>query len=620
MKKSVAVITLALALTWGQSASGQDAPPRSGKAVDPARGQDSLPAWGERAGATSVTYLQDSGAQAAPKVGQATEQPAAALPKPGARLAPPFNFPMLFSGNFGELRANHFHGGLDFKTQGASGKPMMALGTGYISRIRVTHGSGYVLDVTYDNGYTTTCRHLSAFVGDFARRVKEIQYATESWEMDLTPLPGEYPVEAGQVIAKSGNTGYSFGPHLHLDVMETATGDHIDPLPLFNYGVTDHIAPRAEGLLLMPQPGKGTVEGKTANLQLPAKPGRAIEAWGWVGVAIKAYDYMDGAQNRLGVHTLIMEVDGEERFRSVVDRFHPSETRYINSWTYQGYMKTFVDPGNHLRMLHTPDGTNGLILIDEERPYHVRLTLRDAAGNTSQVNLTLKGVNDGRHQPGTESSKALLDTRRERNILRWDRVNVVQQPGMQLVVTRGLLYADAELSLSIETDTAAPALTYRFSREPIYLHGPAELCIALRRQPVADTRKYYVAAISPTGRKSSLGGTFEDGWIRTNVRELTAFTVCVDTIPPTITPVNPAGWGRAGRIVVKANDRETGVASYRATIDGEYALMGKPNSISGDLVCTLDPEHVRRGRQHELVVTVRDGCGNENSTTVHFRW
>ena len=91
-------------------------------------------------------------------------------------FAPPFDFPITFSGNFGEIRANHFHGGLDFKTGGVSGKPVRALADGYVSRIRVTHGSGYVLHVTYNNGYTTINRHLSAFVGEMARRVEDLQY------------------------------------------------------------------------------------------------------------------------------------------------------------------------------------------------------------------------------------------------------------------------------------------------------------------------------------------------------------------------------------------------------------------------------------------------------------
>lgn len=146
-------------------------------------------------------------------------------------LSRPLSISDCLSGNFGEIRSNHFHGGLDFKTGGAIGKPVHALADGHISRIRVTHGSGYVLDVDYDNGYSTINRHLSAFVGDIARRVKDLQYEQESWEVEITPEPGEYPVKAGQVIALSGNTGYSFGPHLHLDMIESATRDYVDPLP-----------------------------------------------------------------------------------------------------------------------------------------------------------------------------------------------------------------------------------------------------------------------------------------------------------------------------------------------------------------------------------------------------
>ncbi|MDO4164630.1 MAG: M23 family metallopeptidase [Bacteroides sp.] len=527
-----------------------------------------------------------------------------------ASFVPPFDFPMTFSGNFGEIRANHFHGGLDFKTGGTIGKPVRALVDGYLSRIRVTHGSGYVLDVAYENGYSTINRHLSAFVGEVARRVEDLQYEQESWEVEIIPSPGEYPVKAGQVIALSGNTGYSFGPHLHLDVFETETGDFIDPLPFFADKVKDHTAPRAEGIMLFPQAGQGVVEGKPTRQTFPARPARPINAWGLIGVGIKAYDYMDGVHNRYGVHTVVLEVDGVEVFRSVVDRFASDENRYINSWTQSGYMKSFIDPGNRLRMLHAANGNRGLITIDEERAYHLVYTLSDALGNTSKVRFTLQGKKTD--IPAVEH--------REKYTFRWNRTNYLQEPGLDLVVPKGMLYDDVFLDYAVRADSGDIAFTYQLTDVRVPLHSYCDLAIGLRRLPVADTTKYYVAAVTERGTRYSVGGNYENGFMRTRIRELGTYTVAIDTVPPVVTPVNPRQWGRTGRIVFKAKDKETGIRSYRGTIDGQYALFGKPNSISGNLVCELDPKHVKKGGRHRLELTVTDECGNRTTKIMNFEF
>ena len=500
-------------------------------------------------------------------------------------FAPPFDFPITFSGNFGEIRANHFHGGLDFKTGGVSGKPVRALADGYVSRIRVTHGSGYVLHVTYNNGYTTINRHLSAFVGEMARRVEDLQYQKENWEVDITPAPDEYPVHTGQVIALSGNTGYSFGPHLHLDLIEEKTGDYVDPLPFFKKKIRDHTAPRAQGIMLFPQRGEGVVNGSQKPQTFSLKPKKPITAWGVIGTAIRAYDYMEGASNRYGVHTVVLEVDSQEVFRSVVDRFSDPENRYINSWAYGQYMKSFIDPGNQLRML-------------------------DALGNTSKVSFTVQGkcmeVKPVRH--------------REKYILHWDRVNILQEPGLQVVIPKGMLYEDAYLNYTTRADSGDIALTYRLHDTNIPLHSYCDMSIALRRMPVEDSTKYYVAGVNRRGKKYYVGGSYEDGRMKVRIRELGTYTVDVDTLPPTLTPVNPKSWGRTGRIVLKPRDRETGIASYRGTIDGHYALFGKPNSINGNLVCELKHARIEKGKTHRLEMTVTDRCGNRTTERYDFTW
>lgn len=523
---------------------------------------------------------------------------------------PPFDFPITFSGNFGEIRANHFHGGLDFKTGGTIGKPVRALADGYISRIRVTHGSGYVLDVAYDNGYSTINRHLSAFVGDVARRVEDLQYEKESWEVEITPEPDEYPVKAGQIIALSGNTGYSFGPHLHLDMIETATDEYIDPLPFFMNKVKDKTAPRAEGIMLFPQPGKGVVEGKQTRRAFPAHPTKPITAWGLIGAGIRAYDYMDGVQNKYGVKTVILEVDGEEVFRSTIDRFAYEENRYINSWTHGQYMKSFIEPGNRLRMLQASNGNRGLVEINEERPYRFVYTLSDALGNTSKVRFTVQG------------QKMIIAPveHREKYTLKWDKVNYLQEPGLELVIPKGMLYDNVLLNYSVRADSGDIAFTYQLNDTRIPMHNACDLRIGLRRRPVEDMTKYYVAGVTARGGKYRIGGKYEDGVMKVRIRDLGTYTVAVDTVPPVITPVNQAQWGRTGKIIFKAKDKETGINTYRGTIDGKYALFGKPNSISGNLVCELDPKYVEKGGKHVVEMTVTDGCGNRTTEQFDFVW
>ena len=440
-----------------------------------------------------------------------------------------------------------------------------------------------MLDVVYNNGYSTINRHLEAFVGDIARRVEDLQYEQESWEVEIVPEAGEYPVKTGQIIAYSGNTGYSFGPHLHLDVIETATEDYVDPLPFFAGQVKDHTAPRAQGIMLFPQRGRGVVNGKTTRQTFGLNQTTGITAWGEIGAGIRAYDYMDGVHNRYGVHTVILEVDGQEVFRSVVDRFAYDENRYINSWTYGQYMKSFIDPGNRLRLLHASNGNRGLVTIDEERSYRFVYTLRDALGNESKVRFTVQG-----HR--------------------------------SLVLPRGVLYEDAYLNYAVRGDSGDIAFTYQLNDRNIPLHKACNLRIGLRHRPLADSTKYYVASVSAKGSKYNMGGHYVNGYMEVKVRDLATYTVAIDTVPPILTPVGQAGWGRTGRIVFKAKDAQTGIASYRGTIDGKYALFGKPNSVKGELVCQLDPRRVKKGGSHVLMMSVTDGCGNVTIRQYRFVW
>ncbi|MCD8310596.1 MAG: M23 family metallopeptidase, partial [Prevotellaceae bacterium] len=479
-----------------------------------------------------------------------------------------------------------------------------------ISRIRVTHGSGYILDVAYENGYSVMNRHLSAFMSPIAERVEALQYEQESWEVEIVPLPGEYPVKRGQVIALSGNTGYSFGPHLHLDVYETDTGEFVDPLPFFRRYVKDKTAPRAEAVMLFPQAGRGVVQGVATPRAYTVPVNTVITAWGVIGAGIRAYDYMDGVHNKYGVRHVTLEVDGEEVFSSDVDRFATEENRYINSWTYRGYMKSFVEPGNRLRMLHAAGDNRGLVDINEERAYRFVYTLSDALGNTSTVAFTVEGKPMPIPPAGNENAR----------LFQWDRTNFLQLPGLEMVIPKGMLYDDAWLDCSVRADSGDIAFTYCLNPTRIPLHKGCELRIGLRHDPLEDASKYYVALVGDDGRKQSVGGVYEKGYMKAPIYQIGTYTVAVDTVPPEVTPVNEARWGSTGRIVFKAKDKETGIASYYGRIDGAYALFGKPNAMNGDLVCVLDPKHVRKGGRHTLELTVTDECGNSTVKEYTFVW
>lgn len=524
----------------------------------------------------------------------------------------PFNFPLYLSGNFGELRSNHFHGGLDFKTQHQSGKRLLALADGYISRVQVTQGSGYVLHVVYDNGFTTINRHLQGFVNPLAQWVDSLQYAKESWSIDETLEPNLHRVKQGEHIAWSGNMGYSFAPHLHLDVLETESGDQIDPMPFFTKYLKDSTPPRAQAVMLFPQPNSGVLNGslnrESMNIPVRTKP----KVWGLVGVGIKAYDYMDEVTNFYGVRQMELYVDGELTFKSVVDRFSAQESRYINSWTYKKFMKAFIDPGNKLRMLTAYNDTRGLIRIDEEREYKLEFVLSDYFGNKSNYSLTLDGVKQ--EIPQIDLSSGYL--------LKWDAPNFFSRAGLDLSIPEGRLYTHTLLDFQVTPATAE-------SVSPIYqlidpsdyqpLHQWADLKLRVTKGEGIDENKFYIARVYRNNKFSSMGGRYKDGFIHTQIRDLGTYTVAVDSIPPSIIPIQKDKWGARGEIRFKAEDKETGIKSYKGTIDGQFVpfyLDIMPKVIR----YKLDSKRVVKGKKHSLRLEVIDNCGNSTLIEEEFFW
>lgn len=539
--------------------------------------------------------------------------PVSAQEKQEKPFISPFDFPLSLSGNFGELRSNHFHGGVDFKTQGVVGKPIRCIADGYVSRVTVTPGGyGQAVYMTHDNGYTSVHGHLLEFAPEIAKVVKAYQYEHETFTVDLNFDAGQFPFKQGEIFALAGNEGYSFGPHLHMEIRKTDTGEYIDPLQFYTHLIKDTTAPRGTHVMFYPQAGEGTVAGgmqkKVFTLEALRTP---VEAWGKIAVGIKAYDYMDGTSNNYGVRSVRLYVDSVEVFRSTVDGFLPNENRMINAWTdYEEYvsrnswfMRSQILPGNTWRMLQA-DENGGVVTIDEERFYYFRYELEDLYGNKRSYGFKVLG----KRMPIKPVDK------NDKHYFHWNRGNVLLEPGMLLVVYKGMLYDDVKLNAQVSADSLGISYTYQLHDKPVPLHAGCPLSIGIRSYPVSDMSKYYVARLYK-GRKSSAGGTYKDGYMTTSIRELGTYTVALDTVAPKVVPLNKPQW-KTGNIRFKISDAETGIKNYKVYIDGEFVLF-KFSSKNATLSC-VDPKRIKKGKPHRMQVMVTDYCGNETREEYQF--
>ncbi|MCD7977703.1 MAG: M23 family metallopeptidase [Tannerellaceae bacterium] len=537
-------------------------------------------------------------------------------------LRNPFDFPILLSGNFGELRSNHFHAGIDFKTQGVEGKPVHAVEEGYISRIGVSPwGYGNVLYIDHPDGTTTVYGHLQKFAASVAQYVKEQQYEKETFTVNLYPGPELFPVKKGEVIALAGNSGSSAGPHLHFEVRDTQTEEVLDPLLYYKEQIKDTRPPAIQGVMIYPIEGKGIVNNQLRKVELkPVKDKNGklmlsgkVEAWGGIGLGIKAYDYMDNTTNIYGVKEITLQADGETIFYSHIDRYALKDTRYLNSFTdYEEwrdrrsfYMKSFVDPGNRLPFIESIN--RGILRIEEERPYHLTYLLKDAHGNSAEISLTIQGKEQSIRQPELEND----------HFFHWRSDNRFGAKGIRLMIPKGNLYNDFFFRYQVKEDSTALAATHILHNRPVAFHTSGKISIKLQTDTLENKQQYGIVRLQH-GKPSWIGGEYRYGWIDADIRELGTYTIRQDTKPPVITPVNQEKWISSCTFTFRISDNLSGVKSYRGEIDGHYVLFefdGKKGLIS----YTFDPERLEKG-SHELSLTVTDACGNETRFIHPFRW
>ena len=318
--------------------------------------------------------------------------------------ANPLDGELILSGNFGEVRGNHFHSGLDLKTGGTEGKSVYSIDDGYVVRIAVSaQGFGKALYINHPNGKTSVYAHLRDFSPEIAAYVKEQQYVQQSFSVDLNLPASKFPVKKGQVIAKSGNSGSSGGPHVHFEVRETNGQIPTNPL---NHGfeVKDSKHPELQKLWLYNHSESGHIEGLIAEkgFKLIGKNGNysitrdTIKASGVISFGIAALDRFTSSRNVCGIYSMTVKVNETTIHKQQIDKFPFAKKRMVNCHIdYEKRVddrhfvyRTRIAPGNKLDLYPTIKD-EGTTIVENGKVYKVEAYVVDHAGNASTISFNI---------------------------------------------------------------------------------------------------------------------------------------------------------------------------------------------------------------------------------------
>ncbi|MBL7827904.1 MAG: M23 family metallopeptidase [Saprospiraceae bacterium] len=539
-------------------------------------------------------------------------------PYPKDYFMPPVTGPVRLTGTCGELRPDHFHAGIDI--DGYTGNPVFAAAEGFVDRIKVSAtGYGNVLYVKHPNGYTTVYAHLDRFASDIQKYVKENQYRTESFEVELNPPNSMFKVKKGQEIAKLGNTGSSGGPHLHFEIRNPA-GKTINPL-LFNIPVADNIAPELRDMKIYFLNDKREVLGSKAFPLLKDKTGHiglesdTVMVGGWrVGFGVKTYDKSNGRRNDNGVYSVALLADDQPAFEWRAEAFDFDETRYLNAHidyaTKRRYgawfHRCFVMPGDNLSN-YTPTPSMGAIQLYKDKPVKIQIKIADAAGNSfSLIFWVLRDEN---------AMETFISAPYQFQIP-YDADTRIDLDGFSMAMEKGSVYETLGFQYSTSTDQNGDAfsITHHLHNNRTPVHKYFDLSIRPNNIP-AHLRNKAVIANCDDGKPDNCGGAWQGEFLKTRVRSFGDYCVMVDTVPPSIKPVvfSP-DMRKKSNLSFKISDNfaVSGTANgmrYRGTIDGKWVLF-EYDKKRARLTYEFD-EHIGAG-EHLLSLKVTDDRGNES--------
>lgn len=532
----------------------------------------------------------------------------------------PLDIPMQLSGNFGELRPNHFHAGFDLKTLQKEGLNVYAVADGYVSRIKIsTFGNGKTIYITHVNGYTSVYGHLQRATDSIEDFIKKTHYTEQSFEIEMYLKPGQLVVKKGQLIALSGNTGASEGPHLHFEFRDNITENIINPM-LFGFDkmMKDTKKPMLSSIYVYPLDDQTTVNQSKRPLLLNLalqKDGTyqsdKVITNGKIGFGINAFDYDDVSYNKNGVYKVQSFYNGIFNFGYQFDTYSFDEMRYINALidysrykkTQQRVQKLFMKTPYNLSIIKT-DKTNGVIAVASNLTAIYRIEVSDFYGNLTTVSIPIK----------QESLPAIIDKEPilSKYLVKANNDSNFSKENMSVFFPAGTFYDDFYLNFDVKNDTLF------LHDDTVPAHTNFTISIEDSKYSEVQREKLFIAAIN--GKKTSYIPTYhKDNVFSAKVKTLGKFALVLDTIAPkiAISKSIEGKWLSDKKLLqLSISDGLSGVKSYNGYLNGNWILFEYDNK-TGKITHDFNDGIVAEGR-NDLKIIVIDNMGNSTIFESHF--
>lgn len=542
---------------------------------------------------------------------------------------PPVDFQVILSANFGEIRSGHFHSGIDIKTQGAEGKNIYAVADGYVSRINISpSGFGKALYITHPDGYVTVYAHLRSFREDIGEYVKSRQYEQKCFALNLFPARNEFPVKKGEIIAWSGNSGSSSGPHLHFEVREEKTQKPVNPL-LYNFTVTDNIRPEIRNIFIYDLTGKPGEEKRRIPVIkhnesfLIQHDDAVVHIGSRTGIGVESYDLLNDSPNRCGIYSLHLFLDENQVYSHRLDKFSFSETQYVHSHIdYEESLrsstvieKTFLQPNNRMSIYEGVHNM-GVIQLDDTLVHMLTLQLTDVHGNLSGLSfpVQMNAVPPPLRQP---------DAPEYTRIFPYQVSNTYSYGGFSIEIPANSLYDTLYFRYAM-TEPAPGMLSPLHHIHDEYTPLHKDIRLSVRADEVAHdlTSKLLLVRVDKDGKYIPVGGSYRNGYLETTTRAFGNYTILMDTVPPLIR-INSQSklydFTSQEKISFFVTDDLSGIKSYHGYIDGDWVLF-EYDEKNDHLYYVFDRKRLPSGKKHFLVLTVIDERQNFSVINKEFYW